>query len=396
MRKSLIGAALVLLCAVGAMAADDGRFWLRWTGRVPAMTGLAPAAGANAVPPERATIAGPGAPAIPRCAPSPALVEADLAATRYLTVRKTEAFLVWHEGCLVSEHYVTGDAATPRAAGAMAKSLEALAAGRAIREGVIPGLDAPVAATLPEWRGDARAKIRWRDLLSMHAGLQWYRQEASPFSDFQRIIIGSDYAPRALALKSIAAPGALFDYSAWTYDVLGLALARAGGAPYETLASRWLSAPLGLHPMKVYVDRPGGNVHANCCLWSRADDWVRLGALLVTESRQPRLLPPGFVEEMRQGGPDQPNYGLGVWLGSPYRPERRIASPRNPYPTPVKSVIRQSEPFLAGDVMVFEGVGQTKTWVIPSRGLVIVRFGAAPEDWDDARVPNLYLKALGS
>jgi CubicO group peptidase (beta-lactamase class C family) len=396
MRKVLFGAALGLLCAVGAMAADDGRFWLRWVSRVPAMTGLAPAAGANAIPDDRATIAGPGSGDMPRCTANPALAGADLAATRYLGARKTDAFLVWHDGCLVSERYFTGDAATPRAAGAMAKSLEALAVGRAIREGMIPGLDTPVAATLPEWGGDARAKIRWRDLLSMHAGLQWYRQQASPFSDFQRIIIGSDYAPRALALKSIAAPATTFDYSAWTYDVLGLALARAGKAPYETLATRWLSQPLGLHPMTIYVDRPGGNVHANCCLWSRADDWVRLGALLVAESRQPRLLPPGFVAEMRKGSADQPNYGLGVWLGTPYKAERRIASPRNPYPTPVKSVIKQSEPFLADDVMTFEGVGQTKTWVVPSQGLVIVRFGTAPKDWDDAVVPNLYLKALGS
>jgi CubicO group peptidase (beta-lactamase class C family) len=148
--------------------------------------------------------------------------------------------------------------------------------------------------------------------------------------------------------------------------------------------------------MTIYVDRPGGNVHANCCLWSRADDWVRLGALLVEEAQRPRLLPPGFVDEMRRPGPEQPNYGLGVWLGSPYNPERHIASPRNPYPTPVKSVILQSAPFLAPDVMTFEGVGQTKTWVVPSQRLVIVRFGTAPKDWDDAVVPNLFLKALGA
>jgi CubicO group peptidase (beta-lactamase class C family) len=186
----------------------------------------------------------------------------------------------------------------------------------------------------------------------------------------------------------------VFDYSAWTYDIAGLALARAGGSPYEELVSRWLSAPLGLSEMQIFVDRPRGSVHANCCLYTRADDWVRLGALLVSETQEPRLLPASFVEQMARPGADQPNYGLGVWLGTPYAPVRKIASPRNPYPTPIKSVIRQSVPFRASDVLVFEGVGQTKTWIVPSRKLVIVRFGEQPADWDDAVVPNLLLEAI--
>ena len=390
------GAGLLLVCVVtaGAMALDDWRFWGRWFARVPAMIGLPGSGSANAIPDIRASI--PGAPQEPLATrrPAPALAKALDAARAYLAPRKTDAFLVWQGGAVVHQSYFTGDAATLRPAGAMAKSLVALAVGRAIREGKIGGLDAPVSQTLPEWRSDAHARIRWRDLLSMHAGLQWYRQENSPFSDFQRIIIGSDYAPRALSLRAINPPGRLFDYSAWTYDVAGLALARAGGDRYEQLVSRWLSAPLGLSTMKIYVDRPGGNVHANCCLYTRADDWVRLGAMLVNESRSPRLLPDGFVGQMARPGADQPNYGLGVWLGTPYKAVRKIASPRNPYPTPVKSIIRQSAPFLADDVLVFEGVGQTKTWIVPSRDLVIVRFGEQPDDWDDAVVPNLILEAI--
>lgn len=395
MKRLVAIIAVVLLVAIAAMATDDARFWWRWFQRVPAMVGLAGPEGANAVPDLQATIAGGDARPIPACRNNtPALAEAAREAQAWLATRKTEAFLVWHDGCLVTEHYASGDAATLRPAGAMAKSLMALATGAAIRQGAIPGLDARVARQLPEWRDARRAAIRYRDMLTMHAGLQWYRQQASPFSDFQRIIIGSDYASRAVALRSAAEPGRFYDYSAWTYDLLGIALARGGGAPYEDLVSRWLSRPLGLSDMTIYVDRPGGTVHGNCCLHSRADDWIRLGALVVDEARQPRLLADGFVAEMGRPGADQPNYGLGAWLGTPYTPRREIASRRNPYPTPVKSVIAQSEPFLADDVMVFEGVGQTKTWIVPSRALVIVRFGKAPKDWDDAVVPNLLLGAL--
>ncbi|WP_230293634.1 serine hydrolase [Croceicoccus sp. Ery5] len=388
---TVVGLLLAGTLALGAMAADDWPFWQRWFARVPAITGFG--GNANAIPDLRSDFGGEAAP-LTRRQPEPRLVAPLRQADAWMADRNSDAFLVWHDGALVFEHYYRGDAATQRPAGAMAKSLVAIMVGRAIREGAIAGLDAPVADALPEWRNDERNRIRWRDLLAMHAGLAWYRQETSPFSDFQRIIIGSDYQPRALALPAVAPPGEVFDYSAWTYDIAGLALARAGNAPYEDLVDRWLTPPLGLGPMRIYVDRDGGNVHANCCLYGRADDWVRLGALIADEWVAPRLLPDGFVAEMRKPGPDRANYGLGIWLGSPYEARRPIASTRNPYPTPVKSVIEQSEPFAADDVMIFEGVGQTKTWIIPSRRLVIVRFGSAPQDWDDAMVPNLLIRAL--
>jgi hypothetical protein len=33
-------------------------------------------------------------------------------------------------------------------------------------------------------------------------------------------------------------------------------------------------------------------------------------------------------------------------------------------------------------------------WVVPSRELVIARFGKGVKDWDDARIPNLIMRAL--
>jgi CubicO group peptidase (beta-lactamase class C family) len=393
-RRILIGILSVVLLCVAAMSLDDARFWWRYADRVPGMIGLAAPATANAVPSLRAVIKGQAGVPLRRCTP-PAAEQAALdRADGWAMAHKSSAFLVWQDGCVVHEHYADGDAATSRPAGAMAKSLMALVAGRAIREGYLHGLDEPVADQLPEWRADGRRAIRYRDMLSMHAGLAWYHQTASPFGDFQRIILASDYAPRILQLPRVATPGTLYDYSAWTYDLLGIALARAGRRPYEQLASDLLAKPLGLGDERIYVDRPGGTVHGNCCLFTRADDWVRLGALLIDESRAPRLLPAGFVEQMQKALPDQPHYGLGVWLGSPYAPRRVMASPHNPYPTPVNSVVKQSEPFLAPDVMVFEGVAQNKVWVIPSRRLVIVRLGKEPGDWDDAALPNMVMKGL--
>lgn len=390
--------AFTVLAFIGALAlaaaVDDYRFWLRYAARVPAIIGVPDTGSANSIPDIRAVIAGNNGPPLVKCPPQKSVDLSMDKADQWMAAHNSSAFLVWHHDCVVHERYFEGDVATVRPAGAMAKSLMALAVGRAIKLGYIESLDQPVSDHLLEWKSDDRRDIRYRDLLTMHSGLQFYRQQASPFSDFQRIIISSDYEPYAVGLKRVTPPGEVYDYSAWTYDVLGIALARATRMPYENFVSETLSNPLKLGDMRIFVDRPGGTVHGNCCLYGRADDWLRLGAALVRESRSPELLPEGYVAEMATPSPDQPNYGMGLWLGSPYQSVREIASKHNPYPTPVKSVIKQSEPFAASDVMMFEGVNHTKVWIVPSYELVIVRFGDDSDDWDDAFIPNLIIRDM--
>lgn len=391
---ALFGLAAVVLLAAAAI--DDGRFWLRYIQRIP-VTFKWPGAKSQApVPPTRAVIKGGLGPNLDACAPAltPALAQALSTSQSWLDKRNTDAFLVWHNGCLIHERYSRGDAGTLRPTGPMAKVLVAVVAGRAIREGLVPSLDTPAATYISEWRGDGRREITLRHMLAMHSGLDWYHQTKSPWGTFQRHILGGDYVPAAVAIRRVSTPGADYDYSAWTYDLVGIALARASGRTYETLASDLVWRPLGMSDAQIYVDRPGGTVHANCCLWTTARDWVRLGALLVEESRQSRLLPEGFVAAMRQGRPDQPNYGLGVWLGSPYAKHRSVAGTKSGRPTPVKSRVFQSEPFAADDVLIFEGVEDTKAWVIPSTGLVVVRMGGKAKDWDEAVVPNLLMRSL--
>jgi CubicO group peptidase (beta-lactamase class C family) len=381
-----------LAAVVGAAAADDARFWWRYAVRLPSLLGMPGAAPTAQTPDSRATIA--GAPRTLRiCAPSATEARALAGATAYAGARATKALVVFRDDCLIGEHYWAGDATTQRAGGPMAKVVMALVAGRMLATGQLHGVDRPVARVLREWRGDARRAITWRHMLTMHAGLTWYRQQPGPWSRFQRLLLSGDYAPRAIALPAVAPPGRFYDYSAWTYDTLGIALSRAGQAPYETLVSRLLWRPLGLSDASLFVDRPGGTVHGNCCMDATARDWGRLGAFLGQEMRTPRMIPASYLAAMRTPSPDRPDYGLGVWLGSPYVRSRSPAAPRNPYPTPVKSQAFQSVPYRADDVLIFEGVQDSKVWVIPSAGLSIVRLGAKGKDWDDAVIPNLLLDA---
>ena len=53
-----------------------------------------------------------------------------------------------------------------------------------------------------------------------------------------------------------------------------------------------------------------------------------------------------------------------------------------------------AEPFVADDVLYFDGFGGQRVYVIPSRRLVIVRTGSSTMSWDDAYLPNLIVRGL--
>jgi CubicO group peptidase (beta-lactamase class C family) len=57
--------------------------------------------------------------------------------------------------------------------------------------------------------------------------------------------------------------------------------------------------------------------------------------------------------------------------------------------------VPHSAPYLADDVVFFDGGGGHRVYVVPSRRLVIVRTGAVNRpDWDDAILPNTILQGL--
>ena len=100
------------------------------------------------------------------------------------------------------------------------------------------------------------------------------------------------------------------------------------------------------------------------------------------------ILPAAWIEAATTPSPKNPNYGYQLWLGSPASGKRLYN--RN---TPVG--VTHSAPYLANDVVFFDGGGGHRVYVVPSRRLVIVRTGAANRpDWDDAILPNLMLAAL--
>jgi CubicO group peptidase (beta-lactamase class C family) len=309
---------------------------------------------------------------------------------------RSSAFLVWRQGALVEESYFDGAGPdTPIVSKSLAKPLTAIAIGRAIALGHIASLDQPVADFITEWRGTPRAEMRIRHLLDMRSGLlaqgfspepgdPWSRAYLHPVHE--RIIV-MDY-------PLTDPPGSIYEYSNVTSELVALVIERATGMRYADFIGREVLAPIGATGGEVWVNREGGLAHSGCCILLPARTFLKLALLLKDDgmANGRRLLPEGYVAEMRQGTQQNPHYGLGVWLAGPYVERRGWANPNRPTPK-----VLHSEPYLAADTFLFDGNSNQVVYVVPSADLVVLRTGAAPPrepEWDNAVFLNRILRGL--
>ncbi|WP_448586589.1 serine hydrolase domain-containing protein [Thermaurantiacus sp.] len=308
----------------------------------------------------------------------------------------SSAFLVWRKGALVEASYFGGATReTPLVSRSLAKPLTAIAIGRAIALGHIASLDQPVADFIPEWKGTPKAAIKVRHLLDMRSGLlaqgfspepgdPWSRAYLHPAHE--RIIV-EDY-------PLTDPPGSVYEYANVTSELVALVIERASGMRYAQFIGREVLAPIGAAGGEVWVSRAGGLAHSGCCILLPAETWVRLALLLKDDgvAGGRRLLPEGYVDEMRRGTPQNPHYGLGVWIAGPYVERRGFANPKRPAPK-----VLHSEPYLAADTFLFDGNANQVVYIVPSADLVVLRMGGPPPkqpEWDNALFLNRILRGL--
>lgn len=131
----------------------------------------------------------------------------------------------------------------------------------------------------------------------------------------------------------------------------------------------------------------GAPTPADCCFHARVQDWARVGALLANDGsfEDTQIVSADWVRRMRQPQPSG-SMGYGVALPS-HRPG--------------------SASYEARDLFLLRGPGRWRLWIIPSLRLVVLYGapgastdgarsgnGAAADDWDETRIPNLVLEAV--
>jgi len=319
-------------------------------------------------------------------------------AEHYAETTNSSALIVWKDGAIQTERYFGSNTAlTPLVSKSMAKPLTAIVVGRAIQLGKLRGLDQPIGEVIRELKGKPKGAILVRHLLDMRSGLLDQGNSADPDHAWNRAYLDPDhgnYIVRSYPL--IDPPGARYAYANAPSELVALLIEHATGQRYAEFVGREILQPLNAAGGDVWINRPGGLAHSGCCILLPAQSWLRLAILLLDDgvAESQRLLPPGYVTEMRKGTSQNPSYGLGLWLGEPYRERRGFGAPGAPGPQ-----VLHSEPYLDPDLFLFDGNSNQTVHISPRHRLILLRMGATPPktpEWDNAYLPNLLIRGMQS
>ncbi len=304
--------------------------------------------------------------------------------------QESDSLVVLYKGRLAHASYFNERAPeTEFSAHSLTKVLSSILVGHAIADGHMKSVDQPAADFIPEWDTEERRDITVRDLLNMAGGLE-ETFDFWPGSARLARTMGTDIVSANLEVGLKTPPGTAFSHANPNSQVAGIVVQRATGQRFADYLSEKFWAPLGLRDGWLFLDRPDGMVHTDCCMWTAIEDWVRIGQTLMQDGcyagRQ--VIPQGWVDEMTTPSVAYENYGMQLWLGTSYEPLRTY----DPDITFLGN--RHSEPFRADDVFFLDGAGDQRVYMIPSRELVILRTGHDGPTWDDAMLPNLFTREI--
>lgn len=329
--------------------------------------------------------------------------EAALAAARaYAGDNASTSLLIWHKGKLQSADYWAGvTQATPVNSRSLHKMLGGLVIATAIKNGHIRSLDDSVADYVTEWKGTPKEQMTVRNVLQMSSGLMWFRG-GGPFSVSSRRYLDPNWDDILLNRVPLEfVPGAAYDYSDITADIMPHIVERATGRRYSEYLSEAILKPIGAAGGEIWVNRDGGMPHGGCCLMLPPESWLRIGLLALRRGAvgERNLFPDGWMDEWLKPSRNNPHFGLMVWLGQPYAQRRLYHRPNSPNNTLPRPGAFHSEPYLADDLFLFDGMNGQIVYVIPSQDLVIVRTGLRPPrnkpEWDNSVLPNIIMRSLG-
>jgi CubicO group peptidase (beta-lactamase class C family) len=278
----------------------------------------------------------------------PSVVRPDLQAlVADLVARPVEqgvslAMVVVHAGEVVAEWYgvqpdsVFGPggpvtAETRLASWSMAKSMTHAAVGIAVADGLLT-LDEP--APVPAWRGTDKEAITLVDLLEMRPGLRFVEDYVDgDVSHCIAMLFGEgadDHAAYAAALPLDHPPGAVWNYSSGTTNIVSRILGDAvggGEAGMRRFLRERLFDPAGMHSAEPRFDAAGTWVGSSY-VDATARDFARFGELYLHDGcvDERRVLPAGWVDHARtfvahdpvEGVPGGFDYGRHWWMWPPY------------------------------------------------------------------------------
>lgn len=304
-------------------------------------------------------------------------------AADYSEEERGSAVLVMVDGRVVFEQYANnGSPARTHLLASGTKSFVGPLAIAAQQDGLL-SLDEPVSDAIHEWRNDPRrAAITIRQLLTLTSGVESQSGLDAP-----------SYAESVIAPVS-AEPGTTFQYGPAPFQIFGELLRRKLAPQGETVSAylqRRILAPIGMQ-VGFWRGMAQGQPQLPAGAYLTAREWAKFGEFVrnagAWESQQ--LLPQDQMQAMLQGTAANPAYGLTWWLNVPTLPELR---------DDIRLLRRnlggvEHVPGLDG-MVVAAGAFKQRLYIIPSRRMVVVRFGNSVGDqFDDGRFLGLLLGSV--
>jgi len=342
----------------------------------------------------------PGAPdytALPQ-GELPTMLSADALAEAeaYAAKNNSLAFIVWKDGKIIQESYY-GETTreTPIISRSLAKPVTALAVGRAIALGKIKSLDQPASDFITEWKGTDREGILVRHLLDQRSGFLRQGFSLEPGSILNRAYLHPRHDEVIIHdMPMTYKPGEDYHYANATSEMISPVIERATGRRYAEFVSTEVIQKIGGQGGKVWVNRPGGTAHSGCCILLPAEDYLRMAIVVLQDGvwEGERILPEGYVDDMRTGTEQNQYYGAGLWLPGTYTERRGYANQSLKI-----GQILHSEPYLDKDMMMFDGNARQIVYMIPSANMIALRVGNNPPkepEWDNTVIPNTLIRGM--
>ena len=283
--------------------------------------------------------------------------------------RKTRAVIAVYDGQLIAERYAPGfNKDMPLLGWSMSKTVTNALVGILVRQ---KRLDVMQPAPVPAWQKDEddRQKITLDQLLRMSSGLK-FEEEYLPLYDATYMLYGSyDFAAYAAARPLETEPDTKWYYSSGTANIVAKIVRQTVEKEYDYYYSfiyKELFDKIGMYSALVEPDSSGTFVGSSYT-YATPRDWARFGLLYLQNGvwQGERIFPAGWVKYTTTPTPGAPRgeYGAHIWLnaGSATDPNDR------------------RWPAAPGDAFAALGFQEQKVIVIPSRKLVLVRFGATAD-----------------
>lgn len=201
------------------------------------------------------------------------------------TERAVTAIVVLKNAEIAHEDYRLGTRPDDlRISWSMAKSLLSAAFGIAVRDGLIPSLDAQVVDLVPSLKGTAYDRVTIRNVLQMASGVDFNEDYLDFHSDINRmgrvLALGRSMDKFAASIKQrVREPGNRRQYVSIDTHVLGMVLRAATGTSVPDYMSKHLFKPMQLEADPVFLADGHGVAFVLGGLNMCTRDYARFGLL---------------------------------------------------------------------------------------------------------------------